>query len=86
MLNPKATVAYVDAQLLLKANITDMNTALALKSDKLTTYTITQVDSLLNPKATVAYVDAQLLWLKADRADMTSALALKKLRIRPHTP
>ena len=45
LLAPKATTAYVDAQLLLKSNTADMTPALAPKADKATTYTITQVDT-----------------------------------------
>ena len=51
LLTPKATTAYVDAQLLLKPNTADITAALALKADKLTTYTITQVDTALALKA-----------------------------------
>ena len=76
LLSPKATTSYVDAQLLLKVNITDMIAALALKANQLTTYTKTETDNLLASKATTSYVDAQLL-LKVNTSDMTAALARK---------
>ena len=63
LLATKATIAYVDDQLLLKAN-------------QATTYSKTETEHLLTPKAAVAYVDGQLL-LKVNTTDMTAALALK---------
>jgi hypothetical protein len=48
LLAPKATTAYVVAQLLLQTN-------------QATTYTNTETDNLLNPNATTSYVDAQLI-------------------------
>ena len=54
MLTPKATKAYVDTQLLVKSNTADMTAALALKADKTTTYTISQVDTALALKANQA--------------------------------
>ena len=59
----KASTAYVDGQLVLKAN-------------QSTTYTKTEVDNALAPKATTAYVDGELA-LNANKSDMTAALALK---------
>ena len=52
LLTPKATITYVDGQLVLNAN-------------QSTTYTKTEVDNFLTPKATTSYVDTQLL-LKAN--------------------
>ena len=53
-----------------------MTAALALKADKPTTYTITQVDNLLTPKANTVDVNAELA-LKADRTYVDGQLVLK---------
>ena len=60
--------ATVAEQLVLKANIDDVNQALALKADKANTYTKVAVDTLLAPKASSSDVTAYLS-LKADKSD-----------------
>lgn len=71
-----------EAELALKANTADVNTALALKADKNETYTKSEVDSALAAKANTADVNASLE-LKADKnetytkTEVNSALALK---------
>jgi len=73
LLTPKATVSYVDNQLLLKANQAtpytkaETDNLLTPKANQATTYTKSETDNLLTPKATVSYVDNQLL-LKAIQA------------------
>ena len=71
-----------DALLALKADESDVGSALALKADKSDTYTKSQVDSALALKANTADVNSALA-LKADKSDtytkgqVDSALALK---------
>ena len=48
----------LEGQLVLKANIDDVNAALLLKSDKATTYTMVAVNALLAPKANSSDVTA----------------------------
>ena len=54
--------ATVSEQPLLKADIADVNAALLLKSDKITTYTKTDVDTLLAPLKLIV-VMSLLPWL-----------------------
>ena len=61
----------LEGQLVLKANIDDVNAALLLKSDKATTYTMVAVNTLLAPKADSSDVTASLN-LKADKSNTFS--------------
>ena len=47
---PKATTAYIDGELALKANKSDMTAALAFKADQSTTYTKTEGNTHLSGK------------------------------------
>ena len=53
LLAPKPSTSYVDAQLLLNANVADMTAALALKAKQGTTYTVSEVDGKMYLKAPV---------------------------------
>ena len=57
----------LEGQLVLKANIDDVNAALLLKSDRATTYTMVAVNTLLAPKADSSDVTASLN-LKAEKS------------------
>ena len=73
-LDKKADITYVDEQLGLKANASDVytkdetNTLLSNKADKDSVYTKTETDDLLVKKADVTYVDSEI---KSVRDDMS---------------
>ena len=87
---PKATTTNADAQLALKATNTLHTLCLSLlhyytpnKSNQAPPYTKSKVYNALAPKATTPYVDGQLA-LKANQADMTTAVGPKKGTIVKH--
>ena len=74
----EAADQYLQTQINGKANSSDVTSGLALKSDKETTYTKQQVDSLLTPKQTaqqVADAIAAALASYTNTAGMNSAIA-----------
>ena len=74
----EAADQYLQTQINSKANSSDVASGLALKSDKETTYTKQQVDSLLTPKQTaqqVADAIAAALASYTNTAGMNSAIA-----------
>ena len=79
-----------DAEIALKADSADVDTALALKADKADTYTKSQVDTALSAKANISDVTASLA-LKADKADtytkteVDTALGLKADKATTYT-
>ena len=73
--DPDFAVHVTDA-LNLKSNLTYVDTNLALKADKTTTYTKTETDTSLTLKANLAYVDTNLA-LKSNITYVDTNLALK---------